>query len=494
METDEYCDGKTCGTAYKNGKDRNLCLHNNLEALFPEICKQWNYKLNKNIPSNYFFDSTTSIWWICKNVNCKCKTWQSRINSRTINDSDCYCCSGRLCIHNNLTLTHPQLLEKEWDYDRNNKHPSLYTYGSGMIVYWKCPKNNCGCHIYEMKIINKTVNKSECPFCNSKRTCEHNNAGAYNPKLLEEWDYVKNINHPSFYLPFSTVEVHLICTKNNLHQWKTSIFNRNKGFVSCPDCKIIEKSNYNLLTEYPIICKEWDYEVNDYLPETYTPHSGKSVWWSCKNNPFHKWKAMINSRTRNLNTGCPFCNSSRHSKDNNLAVYNSQLCSAWDYDKNDTNPSDHTPYSHIKVWWKCHKNSEHSWEASIQNRNNGSECPKCGTNGYSKIQIEWLNYLQTKENIFIIHAENGSEHYIPDVGKVDGYCKENNTVYEFHGDFYHGNPMRFNHEDMNNMLSKTYGELFNKTLKRDELIISKGYKLISMWEYDFLKLRKEINK
>lgn len=35
-----------------------------------------------------------------------------------------------------------------------------------------------------------------------------------------------------------------------------------------------------------------------------------------------------------------------------------------------------------------------------------------------------------KENIFIQHATNGGEFYIPNTGKVDGYCKETNMVYE----------------------------------------------------------------
>lgn len=490
------CNGKTCGTSYKKYTYNDLCIHNNLEVLYPKICEQWNYELNKSIPKNYLPGSVALIWWTCRNTDCKCKVWQSTIKSRTLYDTDCYCCEGRLCIHNNLLAMFPQICN-EWDYDKNIKLPSEYTYGSEVVVFWKCLKQNCGCHTYEMKITNKTSKDKHCgcPFCSGQRSCKHNNAGAYNPKLLEEWDFVNNINHPSFYVPFSTIEVFLICPKNRSHKWKTSIFNRNNGYVGCPDCKIIDRANYNLLTEYPELCKEWDYDVNDLIPEMCAPHSStKKVWWSCKNDSVHKWKTSISCRTSDKPTGCPFCNSSRRSEQHNLAVCNSELASQWDYDKNDTIPSDHTPYSHSKVWWKCKKNTEHFWESTIKSRSYGNGCPKCTTYKYSKVQIEWLNYLIKKDNINIIHAENKGEHYIPDVGKVDGYCEETNTVYEFHGDFYHGNPDRFEQEDMNIRLNKTYGELYNKTLKRDKLIISKGYKLVIMWEYEFLKLRKQINK
>jgi hypothetical protein len=208
----------------------------------------------------------------------------------------------------------------------------------------------------------------------------------------------------------------------------------------------------------------------------------------------HKWKTRIGNRTKDKPTGCPFCAHKISSNEYNLLAYNSELCSEWDYEKNETIPSEHTPYSGDKVWWKCKKNPDHSWESTIAKRSYGNGCNKCKNHGYSKMQIEWLNHVSEQEHINIIHAENGGEYYIQDVGKVDGYCKETNTVYEFHGDFFHGNPIKYNSSDINPKTYKSYGELYDKTLKRDELIILKWYKLITMWEYEFLKLRKQINR
>ena len=50
---------------------------------------------------------------------------------------------------------------------------------------------------------------------------------------------------------------------------------------------------------------------------------------------------------------------------------------------------------------------------------------------FSKISIKWLNWISDTNNIHIQHAMNGGEHTIPNVGKVDGFCKVTNTVYEF---------------------------------------------------------------
>ena len=48
----------------------------------------------------------------------------------------------------------------------------------------------------------------------------------------------------------------------------------------------------------------------------------------------------------------------------------------WNYEKNgDLNPLELTAFSNRKVWWKCEKG--HEWEAKIQNRSNGTNCPYC---------------------------------------------------------------------------------------------------------------------
>lgn len=80
---------------------------------------------------------------------------------------------------------------------------------------------------------------------------------------------------------------------------------------------------------------------------------------------------------------------------------------------------------------------------------NGTGCPNCYHN-YSKPSIIWLNFLSKFYNINIIHAENANEFIIPKTKfRADGYCKENNTIYEFHGDFWHGNPNIYNQDEIN---------------------------------------------
>jgi cytochrome c2 len=132
----------------------------------------------------------------------------------------------------------------------------------------------------------------------------------------------------------------------------------------------------------------------------------------------------------------------------------------------------------------------------LQTPNNhlsGACCNKCIGNQFSKPQIYWLELLMKIDNIYIQHALNDGEFKIPNIKcKVDGYCKETNTIYEFHGNYWHGNPKMFNSNSMNKTCNMTHGELYKKTLEKEQIIKDMGYNLEVMWELDWTKINKSI--
>ncbi len=109
-------------------------------------------------------------------------------------------------------------------------------------------------------------------------------------------------------------------------------------------------------------------------------------------------------------------------------------------------------------------------------------CPKCSkSKQYSKIAIKWLANISPN----ILHAENGGEFAI-DQFHVDGYDKENNIVYEFLGDIWHGNLKMFNEDyKCHPFKNKTAKELNIQTFNRLNYIKNKGFKVIYIWEEDF---------
>ena len=98
---------------------------------------------------------------------------------------------------------------------------------------------------------------------------------------------------------------------------------------------------------------------------------------------------------------------------------------------------------------------------------------------FSKISIQWLNWQSSVDNVYIQHAMNGGEHFIPRVGKVDGFCKTTNTVYEFQGCFWHGCTKCYTADKINPMAQKDMAELQRATVLKNEKITSLGYNLYS---------------
>ena len=112
---------------------------------------------------------------------------------------------------------------------------------------------------------------------------------------------------------------------------------------------------------------------------------------------------------------------------------------------------------------------------------------------YSKQQIDWLNFLQKYYDINIQHACNDGEYGIPETRyHADGFCRDTNTIYEYNGDYWHGNPKIFQPDDLNKTTKCTHGELYQKTLKKEEDIRMLGYNLVTMWESDWLRITNSI--
>jgi len=106
----------------------------------------------------------------------------------------------------------------------------------------------------------------------------------------------------------------------------------------------------------------------------------------------------------------------------------------------------------------------------------GQGCPKC-THIISKPETKWLDSLNIDQKHRQAKIMIGKKNI-----RADAYVPETNTVYEFHGKFWHGCPKYFNKNDINPMTKTTYGELYKKTLDRENLIKNAVYELIVKWE------------
>lgn len=119
----------------------------------------------------------------------------------------------------------------------------------------------------------------------------------------------------------------------------------------------------------------------------------------------------------------------------------------------------------------------------------GRGCYKCGMlNSFciSKKSQKWLDKVE-KELGYKLERE-----YFISVGRyiVDGFDSKTNTCYEYHGDYWHGNPKIYDPLKFNKRTKKTFGELFSKTKDKETLIKDAGYNLVIKWENDKYKLNR----
>ena len=116
----------------------------------------------------------------------------------------------------------------------------------------------------------------------------------------------------------------------------------------------------------------------------------------------------------------------------------------------------------------------------------GHGCASCGFEiSVSKNEVKWLDSLNIKNEF----RQFPINKYI-----VDGFDPETKIVYEFDGDFWHGNPNFFEADDINPISKKTFGRLYKNTINKRKFLESLGYKVVSIWESDYKQSNLSENK
>jgi hypothetical protein len=120
----------------------------------------------------------------------------------------------------------------------------------------------------------------------------------------------------------------------------------------------------------------------------------------------------------------------------------------------------------------------------------GYGCPSCSMAGVSKGQLEWLKYIENTTNDDIIYK--GGKHNKEEMFKfgakrykVDGFCKQNKTVYEFLGCWYHGCPVCRDPDEMHCWKRLKMHELFEEFNERKRVFEENGYTMVHIWECEW---------
>ncbi|MBR2498404.1 MAG: hypothetical protein IKB67_01690 [Clostridia bacterium] len=420
----------------------------------PVLMAEWNWEKNNELgldPKTLTLGSGKKVWWKCN----KGHEWLARIADRN-NGKGCPYCSNQKAIkgYNDLATINPKLVS-EWNYEKNGDlKPEDFMPNSNKKVWWKCAKG----HEWQAKIANRN-NGNNCPICSSEMSSSFPEYAVlyylekYGIKVVHR--YKGNGYELDIYIPHKKIaieydgyfyhknktkkdlEKNLKCKKDGIKLYRireglpllndTSIdyvvdkkqkelgevlkkvlseilgcgldIDLKRDTIGIENLREYTEKSNSLLFTNPELAKEWNYEKNGSLmPEHFLPNSDKKVWWKCEKG--HEWQAIIANRSKG--SGCPYCSGNKVLRNyNDLVTVNPKLASELNYEKNgELKPEDFMPNSNKKVWWKCAKG--HEWQATINNRNNGQDCPICASkkvlSGYNdlvtvnpKLASEW-NY------------------------------------------------------------------------------------------------------
>ena len=116
-------------------------------------------------------------------------------------------------------------------------------------------------------------------------------------------------------------------------------------------------------------------------------------------------------------------------------------------------------------------------QSPTQHLHHGAGCHICSQiYTTSKGEIDWLDSCSIDNRQVEIIIDN--KKYI-----VDGL--KDTTIYEYLGDYWHGNPNKFSKSEINPQAKKSFGDLYSETLSRFDVFRSKGYNVIHIWESEW---------
>ena len=219
---------------------------------FPNLIKEWHPTLNKKFTPHTigYSDSNNPVWWKC--VKSDEHIWKTSVRKRTIRGTKCPYCEGQKAdSKNNLVVEYPKIA-REWHPEKNgNKLPKNYLSGSGVKVWWKCPKGDD----HEWKTsIEKRTSGTGCPVCDNKKIVQSNCLATTHPKVAKQWHPTKNGKLTIYDIHYGyRKKVWWKCDKGDDHEWRVSPSNRKYSNTGCPYCTLTPQSRQELTITFELM-------------------------------------------------------------------------------------------------------------------------------------------------------------------------------------------------------------------------------------------------
>lgn len=236
-----------------------------LSEAFPNLARQWDYERNEGLtPDKIHAGSHLKVWWKCPVCG---YSYQKRVSNRTapskrpFESEKCPICLGRVIVpgFNSLKAKFPEIIEKEWDFEKNTIDPDTIPPTYCKKMWWICPNG----HSYHTLPGNKVYHTGgNCPYCSSQKLCRETSLGYLNPELAKEWHPTKNGNLTPFDVFANTNQyIWWLCPICG-HEWRAKSSNRNANNRGCPHCANCRSSSVPEQLLYRTVKKHYPDAIN----------------------------------------------------------------------------------------------------------------------------------------------------------------------------------------------------------------------------------------
>lgn len=391
-----------------------------------------------------------------------------------IKKTGCPAC-GKLSYIKKRSFTTEQFIEKS-----NKVHNNYYTYPTtNYINHHEKVNIICPVHGEFSQVAGEHMRGRGCYSCGMKTSSIKQIFS--NEKCLEKFIKIHGERYGYELVDYKGANepVDIVCRKHGIFSQVSSLHWEGKN---CPKCSIEkQRMTYDYFLETAKKIYGGKYEYHEEIKGKFTS-SESMVKIYCVKHQFY-FKQLASTHLTNIEC-CPKC------RIDNLKTVNlltqEKFIERCKLIHNNYYSYPNTNYTggKNKVDIVCPVHGEFSQLAMIHIT--GSGCKYCATSKTEKLWVLSLNNpnIKTNETLRI-----GGKTIRP-----DGIDYTTNTVYEYHGDYWHGNPNVYNRDDINGHNKKTFGELYDVTMGREKLLKSNGYNVITMWESEYKQSLKNNTK
>lgn len=445
---------------------------NDLATLRPDLAAEW---VDSTPASAVTLYEAEQRQWLCSQGH----AYKMKVRSR-VGGVGCPACSGRVVTPgiNDLSTTHPDLIE-QWDFERNvGLDPTLLGRGSNQRPWWRCAEG----HSWQVSVSDRTNHSTGCPFCAGSRTDTGvNDLATTHPEIAAQWHPARNGDlSPSDVTPGSGREAWWVASCG--HEWNSTVRARVRLYETAP-CAVcagvfVQPGINDVTTTHP--------KIRTVIPEpdlpglrTVPPGSARLVQWECPHG--HTGRNQVRHLVRMIESDldpCSVCGGRKvESGVNDAATLYPHLVPEVDPSSSDPGVlSGLTPGSGRRIDWRCA--SGHQWDTRLVDRiHHNTGCPECAAAAWtSRGEEEVAEYLEGL-GLSVTRArrvDSGKRRFNYDIAVPDL-----RLLVEYNGTFFH---------------SESTGRDHRYHADKHRAAIEVGWSLLAVWEDDWILRRNAVEE